>query len=97
MKVSVNDYLNQCNNEWKGKNIRELPIKYLANIKPWIISKCEEENLDFNNYDIYKNIVKEIQKKEDEKLFLIYDKHNVAGYGTHYYEDKEGNYIETVK
>lgn len=97
MEISLDDYLNQCGYKWKGKNIRELPIKYLANIRLWIVNKCEKENLDFNNYDIYKNIVKEMQKREEEKPLLIYDKHNIAGHGTHYYEDKYGNYIGAVE
>lgn len=53
MEISLDDYLNQCGDKWKGNNIRL-----------WIVNKCEKENLDFNNYDIYKNIVKEMQKRE---------------------------------
>ena len=75
------------NNTWKGKNIDDLPLKYLSNIKRYL------EKHNETDIEIYKNICKTIIKKEEEQPILVYDKHNTLGYGTHYYEDKNGNII----
>lgn len=90
---NLSSYLNSCNNKWKGKDIKELPVKHLLNIKLWIINKCEKEGLNYKEYSIYNNINKELEKRDNDKPILVYDKRNISGYGKHYYVDKNGNYL----
>lgn len=97
MEISLDDYLNQCRDKWKGKDIKELPAKYLNNIRVWIMNKCKKEGLNYRDYSIFNNIEKELDRRDDEEQILVYDKNNLSGHGTHYYVDKEGNYIGTVK